>query len=317
LSFEEKERTYREAQKLLDKMISESTKELMPEIDSTGEIKYREIEEQLDKNHREESLDKLLKFEILQKKFYDKIIVCPFCNSKNTTVRLHCPSCNSINIERKVLMEHTPCGAIDNENVLKKGGLCPNCGRKIVESDLRKVGSWLQCNICNTRFDEPILTNFCKSCKREFSFKEAKLESIYSYVLNPAAEEEYKRRFILLAPVKKLLEDLQYKVSMPGKLVGESGAEHQFSIVALKNLGEINETLVLDAVSSNDTVNETPVAAMFAKIFDAKPTKAFLIATPKMNQNGKKLAQLYKINVIEAEKIDEAATKLLEFLKSS
>jgi len=317
LSAEEKEKVYQETRKLLDKMISESSRELTPEIDSAGEIKYREIEEHLDKNHREDSLAKLLKFDILQKKFYDKIIVCPFCNSKNTGVRLHCPSCNSINIERKTLMEHISCGAIDNEDVFKKGESCPNCGRKIVESDLRKLGSWFQCNTCHTRFDEPVLTNFCRSCKREFGFKEAKLESIYSYVLNPAAEEEYKRRFVLLAPVKKFLEDLQYKVSMPGKLTGESGAEHQFNIVALKNSNGVNETLVLDVFSSNNTVDETPVAAMFAKIFDTKPTRAFLIAIPKMNQNGKKLAQLYKINVIEAEKIDEAAAKLLEFLKTS
>lgn len=316
MSFEEKEKAYRESQKLLDKMVTESIKELTPEIDSSGNLRFYEVEKIMDKNHVDESLEKLSKLDILQKKLYDKIVICPFCSSRTIVTRLRCPNCNSINIERKVLLEHILCGAIENESLFKKGELCFNCGRKIVESDLRKVGSWFQCNSCNTRFDEPKVMNFCKNCKKEFSAREAKLESIHSYVLNPAAEEEFKRRFILLAPVKKALEQLQYETSMPGKLIGESGAEHQFSIVALKNSNGKNEVIVLDAVSSNDAVDETPVAAMFAKIFDAKPSKAFLIAIPKMNDNGKKLAQLYKINVIEAEKIDEASTKIIEFLKS-
>ncbi|MEM2843625.1 MAG: hypothetical protein QXZ53_07115 [Candidatus Bathyarchaeia archaeon] len=242
--------------------------------------------------------------------------MCPFCTSRNIGARLHCPNCNSINIEKKVLLEHASCGAIENESLFKKGESCPNCGRKIVEDDLRKVGSWFQCNSCATRFDEPIVMHFCRGCKKEFSVKEVKLESIYSYVLNPASEEEFKRSFILLAPVKKALEQLQYKAFMPGKLIGESGAEHQFSIVALKNSNGKNEIIVLDAVTSNDAVDETPVVAMFAKIFDAKPTKAFLIAIPKINDNGKKPAQLYKINVIEAKKIDEASTKIINFLKN-
>ncbi|MEM3606580.1 MAG: hypothetical protein QXL69_00225 [Candidatus Bathyarchaeia archaeon] len=316
MSYEEKEKVYRDSQKLLDKMISESVKELTPEIDSSGKLRFYDIEKVMDKDHIEESLDKLLKFDILQKKFYDKIIVCPFCNSKNITARLHCPNCNSINIEKKVLLEHILCGAIENESFFKKSDSCPNCGRKIVETDLRKVGSWFQCNLCNTRFDEPIFMNFCRNCKKEFSVKEAKLESVYSYVLNPAAEEEFKRRFILLTPVKKALEQLQYTVFMPGKLTGESGAEHQFSIVALRNPNEKNEVIVLDAILSNNLVDETPVAAMFAKIFDTKPTKAFLIAIPKINESGKKLAQLYKINIIEAEKMEEASIKIVELLKN-
>ncbi|MEM3517414.1 MAG: hypothetical protein QW647_06465, partial [Candidatus Bathyarchaeia archaeon] len=91
---------------------------------------------------------------------------------------------------------------------------------------------------------------------------------------------------------------------------------HQFSIVALRNPNEKNEVIVLDAILSNNLVDETPVAAMFAKIFDTKPTKAFLIAIPKINESGKKLAQLYKINIIEAEKMEEASIKIVELLKN-
>jgi predicted RNA-binding Zn-ribbon protein involved in translation (DUF1610 family) len=317
LSSEEKEKIYREAKNLLDKMIANSIKELTPEIDSMGNLRFYEAEKAMDKDHVHESLEKLSKFDIFQKKFYDKIVVCPFCNSKNVTIRLHCVNCLSINIERKALLEHGLCGAIEDESFFKKSEACPNCGRIIIESDLRKIGSWFQCNSCNTKFDEPIVLHFCRNCKKEFRVKDAKLESLYSYILTPSTEEEFKRKFILLTPVKKALEQLQYKVFMPGKLIGESGTEHQFSITALKDSGGMNETIVLDMISSNTVVDETVVAALFAKIFDTKPTKAFLIAIPRISENGKKMAQLYKINIIEAKEIDEASVKLIKLLKSA
>ncbi|MEM3517324.1 MAG: hypothetical protein QW647_06005, partial [Candidatus Bathyarchaeia archaeon] len=71
MSYEEKEKVYRDSQKLLDKMISESVKELTPEIDSTGRLRFYEVEKIIDKDHIDESLEKLSKFDILQKKFYD------------------------------------------------------------------------------------------------------------------------------------------------------------------------------------------------------------------------------------------------------
>ncbi len=50
---------------------------------------------------------------------------------------------------------------------------------------------------------------------------------------------------------------------------------------------------------------------MFAKVFDVAPNKACLIAIPRMSENGKKLADLYKIKLIEAED-QNAAVKALE-----
>jgi hypothetical protein len=59
-------------------------------------------------------------------------------------------------------------------------------------------------------------------------------------------------------------------------------------------------------------VSEQSVISMFAKIFDATPDKACLVAIPKMSESGKKLAALYKIDLIEAKDQDSA----LEALKA-
>jgi hypothetical protein len=58
-------------------------------------------------------------------------------------------------------------------------------------------------------------------------------------------------------------------------------------------------------------VSEQPVIALFAKIFDVSPDHAYLIAIPKINDNGKKMADLYSICVVEASNQSE----VVQFLK--
>jgi hypothetical protein len=53
---------------------------------------------------------------------------------------------------------------------------------------------------------------------------------------------------------------------------------------------------------------------MFAKVYDVAPDKSFLIAIPKMSENGRKLADLYKISLIEARNQKEAMKALENFL---
>jgi hypothetical protein len=53
---------------------------------------------------------------------------------------------------------------------------------------------------------------------------------------------------------------------------------------------------------------------LFAKIFDVTPENAYLVAIPKINENGKKMAQLYKIQIIEAKNEKEATKTLREKL---
>ena len=65
------------------------------------------------------------------------------------------------------------------------------------------------------------------------------------------------------------------------------------------------------ATSTDGPVSEQSVISMFAKIFDSKPERACLVAIPKMSENGRNLANLYKIDLIEA--VDQNAA--IEALK--
>jgi len=64
------------------------------------------------------------------------------------------------------------------------------------------------------------------------------------------------------------------------------------------------------ATSTDDVVSEHSVIAMFAKIFDVTPDRACLVAIPKMSENGRKLASLYKIDLVEAKNQNMAVDAL-------
>jgi len=84
-------------------------------------------------------------------------------------------------------------------------------------------------------------------------------------------------------------------------------------MVAIKGT-KSKETMVIDIATSEEMVAEQPVVTLFAKIFDVSPKKSLLITMPKLNNNGKKLAELYKIQIIEAKDQTQVIKKLKEIL---
>ena len=54
--------------------------------------------------------------------------------------------------------------------------------------------------------------------------------------------------------------------------------------------------------------------ALFAKIYDVSPDNAYLIAVPKVSENGKKMAELYNIKIIEAKNQKDLVKALKEQL---
>ena len=62
-------------------------------------------------------------------------------------------------------------------------------------------------------------------------------------------------------------------------------------------------------------MTEQPVIALFAKIFDVSPNQAYLIAIPKLNENGRKMAELYNIRIVEAKDQKEAIRALAATIK--
>ena len=119
----------------------------------------------------------------------------------------------------------------------------------------------------------------------------------------------------LVTAIREFLTNEKLNVESPGLLKGKSGANHSFDIVAYAE--DKSQAIVVDlAMSTGTVVSEQPVIALFAKIFDVSPKRSYLIAIPKLSDNGKRMAELYKIRAIEAKNQEEAIASLEASLKA-
>jgi transcription elongation factor Elf1 len=303
-------------QLLISKFVSDELGVLNPVYDPKKGFVYPVIDEIVgDSSSAEEFLQRMFEGGILDRKLCDKIVYCPSCNSANLSIHYTCPHCKSFDVKKSALIEHIKCGYIDTEDHFQKDDklVCPKCNRDLTSPnmDYHKAGVWCTCNQCGKSFDIPVPTHFCRDCHQNFSFDEAIYKDVYAYSLTPEAAKEANLGCVLTVPIIEFLEDMGFKVESPGFLNGKSGTRHMFDLTAV-SAGNTQKTTVIDfATSTDDVVSEQSVIAMFAKIFDASPDRACLIAIPKMSENGRKLASLYKIDLVEA-KTKSAAVDLLK-----
>ncbi len=313
----ERSEVYRDhrVQMVLSKFLGGEFEKLDPVYDPKYGYSYPIIEAIVgDHAAAETFLNHLYEIDILKREIFDKIINCPKCNSSNVSIRYCCPYCRSFNVKKSSLVEHIQCGYIDIEDRFRKNDklVCPRCHNELSKPDInyRKAGVWCACNECGKNFDIPVPSHFCRECTDIFTFEEALYQDVYSYTLNQEVMKEAGLGYILVAPVREFFQSRGFVVESPGFLKGKSGASHMFDVTALK--GDITRhVIVVDlATSVEDVVSEQSIIAMFAKVYDVSPDKACLIAIPKMSDNGRKLADLYKIELVEAENQKDAVKAL-------
>jgi len=313
----------RRVQALLNKFMSGSIDALMPIFDLKRGFVYPDVEEIIGESEdAEKFLAMLVEAGVLKRELYDKAVHCPKCGSMNVSVQYCCPFCLSYDIKRSSLIEHIRCGYIDIEEKFVSGVelICPKCRRKLTMEDVdyRRAGLWCTCNKCGRSFDMPTPKHFCRNCQTSFTFENAKIKEAYKYRLNEDFVKTATSEWSILAPIRKLLEEKGFKVETPGFMEGRSGVKHMFDIIAYNN-GRKSERLAINISTSPDgkQVPDHAVIDMFAKTYDSDIEKAILIAIPKISENGRKLANHYKICLIEAKTPEETIERIKETLKQN
>ena len=302
-------------QLLISKFVSGELSKLNPVYDPKYGYRYPVVDAIVsDPSSTDELLRSLFEAGVLKRELYDKIVYCPSCNTADVSIHYCCPHCKSFDIRKSALIEHIQCGYIDTEEKFRKNDklVCPRCRKELTKPDVdyHKAGVWCTCNECGKSFDIPVPAHFCRDCHRNFSFEESLYKDVYSYSLTPEAMKEATLGWILITPIREFLESRGFEVESPGFLKGKSGASHMFDITASPAGVERNITVIDLATSTDDIASEQPVIAMFAKIYDVSPERACLVAIPRMSENGKKLAALYKIQLIEAKDQKEVIKEL-------
>jgi len=309
----------RNTQAFIGKFLSGEISEVEPVYDPKLGYRYPIVEAIVgDAANVEDFLNRLCEAGILERRLYDKIIYCPKCGSANISVHYCCPYCKSFNIQKSSLVEHVKCGYMDIEENFLKGNkfICPKCHEELkkLDVDYRRAGTWCVCKDCSKSFDIPVTAHFCRECHAKSTFEDAVIKDVYGYSLKEEIREEAAVGWVIIEPMSEFLRESGFEVESRAFLKGKSGANHMFDIVAYKGDVKRKVTVIDLAISTEDAVPEQPVIALFAKIFDVSPDSAYLIAIPKMSENGKKMAELYNIKVVEAKNQKEAIEALKDKL---
>jgi len=305
-------------QQFLNKFIRGNVSVLKPVFDTQYGYRYPLVDEIIDEPFQADKfLNELSEADILRRELYEQVIQCPNCKSSNVSIRYNCPYCGSFSIKKSSLIEHIPCGYIDIEERFKKENEleCPRCGKKLDKPnvDYNKAGVWCTCAQCDKKFDVPVPSHHCRNCQRDFSFEEALYKDVYSYRLSEDAMKEALSLNLVVATAE-LLKRYGFKVESPGFVLGKSGMPHTFDIIAHNRNADQNVIAIDLATSTDNIVSDQHIAAMFAKTYDVAPCEPLLIAVPKLDENGKRLAKVYNIKVIEAAGQEETLTALKDLL---
>jgi general secretion pathway protein E len=95
-----------------------------------------------------------------------------------------------------------------------------------------------------------------------------------------------------------------YKVTEQARLIGKSGVEHTFDMLAQRDDGFISYTMAICIAVGGDKEAEVQTIFNFAnKAYDTGITDRVLIAVPDISPEAKQLAGKQRIKVIEAEKM--------------
>jgi predicted RNA-binding Zn-ribbon protein involved in translation (DUF1610 family) len=246
-----------------------------------------------------EHLENLAELNILQKKFYDSVAVCPTCQSTIITLHNRCPRCKSHNVEKTSLTEHIPCGYIDQRSKYLQDR-CPKCGEPLLEGQYRNMGRWYVCKDCGERFENPEFDVVCHNCNKSFTVKEAQLMEIPKFSLNLDRKKEIRQNVASLENIRDLLVELGFNVEIPGLAVGQkSGMQHHFSLIARKQVGDQEMLIALDHAVSESEVSSSPLILYIYKTSEIIVDIPVFVAMPKLNETAKKIAQGHEIVLIE------------------
>jgi hypothetical protein len=159
---------------------------LAPSADPNAERGYAYVAPDADV---ERDLSLLAKRNYLETRFFDRISLCPKCQSHHLNVREICPGCRRAHLTSEGLLHHFRCGyaGIPSEFLPAADGsyLCPKCNCKMhhigVEYD--RLGKAFVCRGCGLISENPPVEAVCFACGAHTAAENLVSTIVFSYVL--------------------------------------------------------------------------------------------------------------------------------------
>jgi len=133
----------------------------------------------------------LARRDYLENRFFDRVSLCPKCDSHHLNVREICPGCRRAHLANEGLLHHFRCGyvGIPSEFVSTKDKdgsyVCPKCNGRMhhlgVEFD--RLGKAFVCRGCGLISENPPVEAVCFACGAHTPAEDLVSTLIFSYVL--------------------------------------------------------------------------------------------------------------------------------------
>jgi predicted RNA-binding Zn-ribbon protein involved in translation (DUF1610 family) len=292
-------------------LIRKGVLELKPSLEKSG-IRYLDAEAFLYKSDLvsvKNTLEELVSQGVLKDKIVDRTLLCPNCSSPEVHSKFACPRCNFNSVMLTQLIEHKTCGYIGARKDFLKNDLliCPRCGANI-SSDLesyRIIGDFYQCDNCGNRFDKPDVIHVCQNCGKTSTFQDIKYTKVFSYRISEDVLYKLANELPILESIRLFFEQNGFTVRLRSQLVGASGVQSLFDVVAEKGAIRI-------AIDTSLEGNKDDIVALLAKKMDVNPSKVLLLDL-SCGEELLTLGRIYGIDVVSvgADQILSEETKKL------
>jgi hypothetical protein len=308
--------------KFLDSFGKDEPGELIPEFSTKSESfsRYPAFESalELDTRHANRLLEDLVRAGVLERRFHDKMLFCPVCNSRDLRLVHVCPKCGSSHVLPVTVFEHVACGELAPEAAFRNGAsyICPKCRGelRLVGSDYRMPGVHFQCRDCSELTATPGERWRCRNCSEQLGRDDLREVPLYSYrrataAAAPKPEPEFAAP---RAQVAEYLNRQGYRVEARVDVAGRSGAVHEIDLLATKSSAGFEHRIVVGfaGTGNGSDVDSEEVIKLYAKAYDVNAQDIVMVAMPRLSADARQFAGHYRIKILDGEDLTHIPEKL-------
>jgi nitrite reductase/ring-hydroxylating ferredoxin subunit len=306
-------RLIQEVQKLDDRTIK-------PFVDYNESLLFYPILSKIDEMQDNVAcLDDLVSDGILEKKVYEKLIVCPVHpETFSSSMRLYCPKCHSMNVEKLNLFEHKKCGFITESTNFdfsdQDNSHCPSCNKPIknFEKEVRVPAMWYQCNDCNEKFDNAVIKLHCRKHEHDFDTNSGQFITTFSYKLKNSEISINSDTNQIKDELLKLLQGFNFDAKLNTSIKGKSGNIHEIPIYAKSKT--TGESILIFIRNQPSGVDQSDMNSILVPKLDIDPTNTLLVTVSGVNDGIENLATHYGIYLISEPDFSQILSRVEEFV---
>lgn len=248
-------------------------------------------------------LDALVSDGILEKKIYEKLIVCPLHpDTFSSSMRLYCPKCHSMGVEKLNLFEHKKCGYITESSnfdfTSDANSVCPSCKKLIknFEKEIRVPAMWYQCNDCSEKFDNAVIKLHCRKHEHDFDTNSGQFVTTFSYKLKNSQSSINSDTSQIKDELLTLLQGFNFTSKLNVSIKGKSGNVHEIPIYGKNKTS--NESILIFIKNHPNGIDQSDMNSILVPKLDIDPTHTLLVTVSAINDGVENLAKHYGINLI-------------------